>query len=99
MIKDIMASNERAKLKDIEIAVLKSFFRLQWMRPQLSYMRLVGGNVSIFDTIPGNFLSVLASGNKEIYVDTLMLLHQMFKCELNIRVDDYISSLPLKVGM
>ena len=49
--------------------------------------------MSLFDTIPGNFFSVLASGNKEIYVDALMLLHQMFKYELNIRVDDYISSL------
>ncbi|ASA22374.1 Wadjet anti-phage system protein JetA family protein [Paenibacillus donghaensis] len=49
--------------------------------------------MSIFDTIPENFFSVLASGNKEIYVDALMLLHQMFKYELNIRVDDYISSL------
>lgn len=49
--------------------------------------------MSLFDTIPGNFFSVLASGNKEIYVDALMLLHQMFKYDLNIRVDDYISSL------
>lgn len=49
--------------------------------------------MNLFDTIPSNFFSVLASGNKEIYVDALMRLHQMFKFELNIRVDDYLSSL------
>lgn len=49
--------------------------------------------MNLFDTIPGNFFSVLASGNKELYVDALMLLNQMFKYDLNIRVDDYISSL------
>lgn len=49
--------------------------------------------MGIFDVVPRNFFSVLVSGNREIYVDALMLLHQMFKFELNIRVDDYISSL------
>ena len=49
--------------------------------------------MNLFDRIPSNFFSVLASANKEIYADALMLLHQMFKFELNIRVDDYISSL------
>jgi hypothetical protein len=49
--------------------------------------------MGLFDVVPGNFFSVLVSGNREIYVDALMLLHQMFKFELNIRVDDYISSL------
>lgn len=49
--------------------------------------------LSVFDIIPSNFFSVLVSGNREIYVEALLLLHQMFKFELNIRVDDYISSL------
>lgn len=53
--------------------------------------------MSIFNAIPRNFFSVLVSGNKEIYVDALMLLHQMFKYELNIRVDDYISSLIVQI--
>lgn len=49
--------------------------------------------MGLFDVVPSNFFSVLVSGNREIYVDALMLLHQIFKFELNIRVDDYISSL------
>jgi hypothetical protein len=49
--------------------------------------------MGLFNIVPSNFFTILASGNKEIYVDALMLLHQMFKFELNIRVDDYISSL------
>lgn len=49
--------------------------------------------MKLFDTIPSSFFSVLSSGNKEIYVDALMLLHGMFKYELNIRVDDFLSSL------
>lgn len=49
--------------------------------------------MKLFDVVPGNFFSVLSSGNREIYFDALMILHEMFKFELNIRVDDYISSL------
>lgn len=49
--------------------------------------------MGLFDVIPGNFFSVLVSGNREIYVESLMLLHDMFKFELNIRVDDFLSSL------
>lgn len=52
-----------------------------------------GIKMSLFATIPGSFFSVLSSGNKEIYLDAIMLLHQMFKYELNIRVDDYLTSL------
>lgn len=47
----------------------------------------------LFDVVPGNFFSVLSSSNREIYFDALMILYEMFKFELNIRVDDYISSL------
>ena len=49
--------------------------------------------MGLFDVVPSNFFSILASGNREIYVEALMLLHQTFKYELNIRVDDYISSM------
>ncbi|MDO5389367.1 MAG: DUF5716 family protein, partial [Clostridia bacterium] len=49
--------------------------------------------MAVFDIIPANFFSVLVSGNREIYVEAILLLHQMFKFELNIRVDDYISAL------
>lgn len=47
----------------------------------------------LFDIIPGNFFSILVSKNREIYVDALTLLNEMFKLNLNIRVDDYITSL------
>jgi hypothetical protein len=43
--------------------------------------------------VPANFFSILASGNREIYVEALMLLHRNIKYELNIRVDDYVSQL------
>ena len=49
--------------------------------------------MKLFDIIPSNFFSILSSGNREIYFDALMILHDMFKFELNIRVDDYIASL------
>jgi len=49
--------------------------------------------LKLFDVVPGNFFSVLSSSNREIYFDALMILHEMFKFELNIRVDDFISSL------
>ena len=49
--------------------------------------------MKLFDIVPGNFFSILSSGNREIYFDALMILHDMFKFELNIRIDDYIASL------
>ena len=49
--------------------------------------------LKLFDVVPGNFFSILSSGNREIYYDALMILHEMFRYELNIRVDDYIASL------
>jgi len=47
----------------------------------------------LFEVVPGNFFSVLSSGNREIYYDALMILHDMFKYELNIRADDYITQI------
>lgn len=49
--------------------------------------------MKLFDVVPENFFSILSSANRELYFDALMILHEMFKFELNIRVDDYISSL------
>jgi hypothetical protein len=49
--------------------------------------------MAVFDVLPSNFFSVLVSTNREIYVEALLLLHQMFQFELNIRVDDYLSAL------
>jgi hypothetical protein len=49
--------------------------------------------VNIFSLIPGNFFSILASGNREIYFDALMLLNDYLKQNLNIAVSDYIASL------
>jgi hypothetical protein len=50
-------------------------------------------SMNLFSLIPGNFFSLLSSGNREIYFDALMLLNDFLKNELAIRVDDYISSL------
>jgi hypothetical protein len=52
-----------------------------------------GDLVNIFSLIPGNFFSILSSGNREIYFDALMLLNDYLKQNLNIPVGDYISSL------
>lgn len=49
--------------------------------------------MSLFDIIPGRFFSVLVSGNRELYAEALLLLYKMFKNDLNIRLDDYLSSL------
>jgi hypothetical protein len=49
--------------------------------------------VKLFDVVPGNFFSILSSGNREIYYDALMILHDMFRFELDIRVDDYVAAL------
>jgi hypothetical protein len=56
-------------------------------------LRSKGGPVNIFSLIPGSFFSILASGNREIYFDALMLLNEYLKQNLNIPVNDYISSL------
>ena len=49
--------------------------------------------MKLFDVVPGNFFSVLSSGNRVIYYDALMILHDMFRYELNIRLNDYLASL------
>jgi hypothetical protein len=49
--------------------------------------------MNIFSLIPGNFFSILASGNREIYFDALMLLKDYLRQYLNIPVSEYITSL------
>lgn len=49
--------------------------------------------MNLFETIPGNFFSVLSSKNKEIYADALILLNRLFQNELNIETSDFLSSL------
>jgi hypothetical protein len=49
--------------------------------------------MNIFSFVPGNFFSILASGNRDVYFDALMLLNEHLKQSLNIPVSDYISSL------
>ena len=38
--------------------------------------------MKLFSKIPGRFFSVLASGNKELYVQALFVLRQAFRTEL-----------------
>ena len=42
--------------------------------------------MKVFEIIPGDFFSVLVSPNREIYVDALMKLYEMFQSEINIRL-------------
>lgn len=49
--------------------------------------------MKLFEVVPANFFSILASANREIYFDALMLLHEAFKEKLNILVEDYLSSV------
>lgn len=49
--------------------------------------------MKLFEIVPANFFSILVSPNREIYVDALMILHEEFKEKLNIKVEDYLSSL------
>jgi uncharacterized protein Yka (UPF0111/DUF47 family) len=47
----------------------------------------------LFDVVPGKFFSILSSTNREIYYDALMILHDSFQTDLNIRLDDFRSAL------
>ncbi|MDR2343953.1 MAG: DUF5716 family protein [Spirochaetaceae bacterium] len=53
--------------------------------------------MNIFSLIPGNFFSILSSGNREIYFDALMLLNEYLKHDLNIPVSDYTASLASRI--
>jgi len=49
--------------------------------------------VSLFETIPANFFSILSSKNKELYVEALMRLHRLMKYELNIELSTFLAEL------
>lgn len=49
--------------------------------------------MSLFQIVPDNFFSVLASQNKEIYLLALMVLRRCYRSELSIRKADYITAL------
>lgn len=49
--------------------------------------------MKLFSKIPGRFFSVLASGNKELYVQALFVLRQAFRTELVIRRDELTAML------
>ncbi|NLO83535.1 MAG: hypothetical protein GX094_10875 [Clostridiales bacterium] len=47
----------------------------------------------LFDVIPQNLFSILASKNKYIYVDALFVLRKAFRQEMTIKKDDLVSML------
>jgi hypothetical protein len=49
--------------------------------------------MKFFELVPGNFFSVLTSPNREIYYEALMSLHELFKYEIDIRLDDYLAAV------
>lgn len=51
--------------------------------------------MKVFDVIPADFFSVLVSPNREIYVDALMKLYEMFNSEINIKLKEYLNEIVL----
>lgn len=49
--------------------------------------------MKLFEIIPADFFSVLVSKNREIYVDALMKLYEMFNYDINIKLKDYLNEL------
>lgn len=49
--------------------------------------------MSLFQIVPDNFFSILASQNKEIYLLAMMVLRRCYRSELSIRKADYITAL------
>lgn len=49
--------------------------------------------MALFNVVPSTFFSVLSSSNKELYVDALLKLNEMFKYGVNIDFDDYLANL------
>ena len=47
----------------------------------------------LFDRIPQRFFTILASPNKELYVEALFVLRQAFKTELVIRREELTAML------
>ena len=51
--------------------------------------------MKIFEIVPSDFFSVLVSPNREIYVDALTKLYEMFQTEINIRLKDFLAEVEL----
>ena len=51
--------------------------------------------MKVFEIIPGDFFSVLVSPNREIYVDALMKLYEMFQSEINIRLKAFLTEIEI----
>ena len=51
--------------------------------------------MGLFNVVPSSFFSVLSSPNKELYVEALLNLNEMFRYGVNIELEDYQSSLIL----
>ena len=51
--------------------------------------------MKVFEIIPSDFFSVLVSPNREIYVDALMRLYDMFQSEINIRLKAFLNEVEI----
>ena len=51
--------------------------------------------MNVFNIIPANFFSVLVSQNREIYVDVLLNLYELFEEEINIRLKAFLAEIEL----
>ena len=51
--------------------------------------------MKVFEIVPADFFSVLVSPNREIYVDALMKLYEMFRTEINIRLKAFLAEVEL----
>ncbi len=49
--------------------------------------------MNLFNIIPENFFSILASPNRNVYLSALVVLHRCYRAELSIRKTDYIAEL------
>lgn len=49
--------------------------------------------MKLFDIIPQNLFTILASPNREIYVSSLFVIRKAFKQEMSIRKDDLVSMI------
>ena len=51
--------------------------------------------MKVFEIIPADFFSVLVSPNREIYVDALIKLYEMFQNEINIRLKAFLTEVEI----
>ncbi len=49
--------------------------------------------MKLFDIVPQNLFTILASPNREVYVSSLFVIRKAFKQEMSIRKDDLVSML------